>query len=112
MLQSLVGITHALAQSVNVLLTTHNGEAVTHLQRQVGACQQFYTSTIDAGNVHLVTLMETDGTDLAAVEFVIGDDNALAHDTLGGCLKLPVKVHMRTNHRVKDILIVGTHDNA
>ena len=83
MFESFIRVAHALAQTVHILLTAHDGEAVTHLQRQVGARQQFDAGTIDAGDIDFIAFMQADGTDFAPVQLAIGDDDALAHNALG-----------------------------
>ena len=110
--QPLVGVAHAASQAVHILLTSHHRQAVADLQRQVGAGQQFDTGTVDAGNVDLITLVQAYGADLATVDVVLSDDDALAHDAFGGGLELPVKVDVRTDDGVEDVLVVSAHDDA
>ena len=56
--------------------------------------------------------MQANGADFAAVEFALGDYDALADDALGLGLELPVKVHVGSDDSIENVLVMGAHDDA
>ena len=69
-------VAQLLGESLDVLLFTHYGNEVTHLQGEVGVGQEIDTGTCHAGDVELITHAQAHRTEFATVVLLLRHDDA------------------------------------
>ena len=105
LVEALHGVAQARGQAVDVLQVAHHGEAVAHLEAQVGRGQEVDAGAVHAGAVELVAVVEAERAQGYAVVFALGHHYAAREHGRGG--RLPVHLHLGTYHGLEAVGVVG-----
>ena len=58
MVETLHRVAETVGETVDVFEIAHNGDAVAHLEAEVGRSEEVYAGTVDASGVELVSVVE------------------------------------------------------